>query len=68
MQVRFSVFLVPVFDNVSKLPLPHGSQRTESEMLMFLPTAVPCEVSAVQSAPHGEELMHYQKLVLKGDD
>lgn len=66
MHVRFSVLLVPVFDNVSKLPLPHGSQRTESEMLMFLP--IPCEVSAVQSAPHGEELMQYQALVLKGDD
>lgn len=33
---------------------PHGSQRTESEMLMLLSTAIPCEVSAVQSAPHGE--------------
>lgn len=53
-QVRFSVFLVPVFGNLSKLSLHHGSQRTESEMLMSLSTAIPCEVSAVQSAPHGE--------------
>lgn len=54
MQVRFSVFLELVFDNLSTLSPPHGSQRTESEMLMFLSTAIPCEVSAVQSAPHGE--------------
>lgn len=54
MKVRFRVLLVPVFVNLSKLSVPHGSQRTESEMLMFLSTAIPCGVSAVQSAPHGE--------------
>lgn len=54
MQVRFDVFLIPVFGNLSKSSPPHGSQRTEAEMLMFLSTAIPCEVSAAQSAPHGE--------------